>query len=62
MVIAMFVEIAITSQLIKTFPIWCNVNFVSVFTSLNNTKKNKENLTLHHMGKLFYQLTYWDKI
>ena len=37
---------------LKLFPIWCNVNFVSVFTALNNTK-SKENLTLHHMGKTF---------
>ena len=28
----------------------CNVNFVSVFTALINTK-SKENLTLHHIGK-----------
>ena len=40
------------SQLIKKFPLWCSVNFVSVFTALNNTK-SKENLTLHHMGKFF---------
>ena len=34
----------------KNFPIWCNVNFVSVFTALNNTK-SKENWTLYHMRK-----------
>ena len=39
----------------KIFPTWYNVNFVSVFTALNKNKnkKNKENLTLHHMGKIF---------
>ena len=26
----------------KILPIWCNVNFVSVFTALNNTKKQRE--------------------
>ena len=26
----------------KIFPIWCNVNFVSVFTALNNTKKQRK--------------------
>ena len=36
----------------KIFPIWCNVNFVSVFTALNNTKKQTK-LTSHHMGKIF---------
>ena len=47
--------------MIKNFPIWCNVNFVSVFTALNNTKKQKKiNITLY--GENFYQLTYWDKI
>ena len=30
-------------------PIWYNAYYVSVFTAFNNTK-NKENLTLHHMG------------
>ena len=30
---------------------WYLVNFVSVFTALNDTK-SKENLTLHHMGKI----------
>ena len=45
----------------KSFPIWCNVNFVSVFTALNNTKKqSKFNITPY--GENFYQLTYWDKI
>ena len=29
---------------------------MSVFTALNNTIKQLENLTLHHMGK-----TNWDK-
>ena len=37
----------------KKVPICCNVNFVTVFPALNNTKKSKENLTLHHMGKFF---------
>ena len=36
----------------KIFPIRCNVNFVSVFTALNNTKKQKK-ITSHHMGKIF---------
>ena len=36
----------------KHFPIWCNVNFESVFSAINNTK-SKENLTLHHMRKVF---------
>ena len=45
----------------KIFPIWCNVNFVSVFTALNNTKKERKfNITPY--GEIFHQLTYWDKI
>ena len=43
-------------KVIKHFPIWCNVNFMSVFTALNNAKKkqkNKANLTLHNMGNIF---------
>ena len=31
---------------------WCNGNFVSVLTALNNIK-SKENLTLHHTEKTF---------
>ena len=47
--------------IIKIFPVWCNVNFVSVFTAVNNTKKQRKfNITPY--GELFYQLTYWDKI
>ena len=38
--------------MVKEFPIWCNVNFESIFTAINNTK-NKEYVTLHHMGKIF---------
>ena len=33
----------VTLQVLNYFPIWCNVNFVSVFTALNNTKKAKNN-------------------
>ena len=45
----------------KISPIWCNVTFVSVFTALNNTKKQREfNITPY--GENFYQLTYWEKI
>ena len=47
--------------IIKYFPIWCNVNFVSVFTALNNTKKQR-NFNITPYGEKFYQLTYWDKI
>ena len=46
---------------IKIFPIWCNVNFVSIFTALNNTKKQRKfNNTPYREN--FYQLIYWDKI
>ena len=49
------------SLIIKKIPIWCNVNFVSVFTALNNTKtQRKFNITPY--GEMFYQLTYLDKI
>ena len=38
----------------KIFLIWCNVNFVSTgFHCIKQYKKSKENLTLHHMGKIF---------
>ena len=38
----------------KIFLIWSNVNFVSTgFHCIKQYKKNKENLTLHHMGKIF---------
>ena len=38
----------------KIFLIWCNVNFVSTgFHCIKQYKKIKENLTLHHMGKIF---------
>ena len=48
------------SLLIKNVPIWCNVNFVSVFTALNNTHmQRKFNIT--PCGKIFYYLTYWEK-
>ena len=34
---------------------------LSVFTALNNTKKQRKfNITPY--GEKFYQLTYWDKI
>ena len=45
----------------KIFPIWCNVNFVSVFTALNNTKKQRK-LNITPYGENFHQLTNWDKI
>ena len=39
----------------------CNVYFVSVFTALNNIKKQRKfNMTPY--GENFYLLTYWDKI
>ena len=38
-----------------------SVNFVSVFTALNNTKKQRKfNITPY--GEKVYHLTYWDKI
>ena len=47
--------------IIESFPIWCNVNFGSAFTALNNTKKQRKfNITPY--GEMFYQLTYCDKI
>ena len=47
--------------IIKYFHVWCNVNFVSVFTAFNNTKKQRK-LNIIPYGAKFYQLTYWDKI
>ena len=44
------------------FPIWCNVNFVSVFTALNIQKKKKKKNNITPYGENFHQLTYWDKI
>ena len=45
----------------KTFPHMSNVNFVSVFIALNNTKKQRKfNITPY--GEKFYQFIYWDKI
>ena len=42
--------------MIKTFLIWCNVNFVPVSIALNNTKKKRKfNITLY--GENLYQLT-----
>ena len=46
----------------KIFPIWCNVNFVSVFTALNNTKKQQQKFNITPYGENFHLLTYWDKI
>ena len=43
------------------FPIWCNVNFVSVFTALNDTRKQRK-FTIIPYGEIFYQLTYWDRL
>ena len=45
----------------KKFPIWCNVNFVSVFAALNNIKKQRK-FSITPYGEIFYQLTYRDKI
>ena len=60
--ISMFLSIATQSQLNnKIFPIWCNVNFVSVFTALYNIK-NRRKFNITPYGQKFYQLTYWDKI
>ena len=47
--------------MIKIFPIWYNVNFVSIFTALNNTK-NKRQFNITPYGEKFYHLIYWDKI
>ena len=49
------------SLIIKIFPIWYHVNFVSVFTALNNTKKKKK-IKITPYGESFYYLTYCDKI
>ena len=46
--------------MIKIFPIWCNVNFVSVFIALNSTKKQRK-FNIRPYGEIFYQLTYWDR-
>ena len=35
-------NVILISKIIKLFPLWGNVNFVSVFTALNNTKKTKK--------------------
>ena len=35
--------------------------FLRVFVLFNAVKKDTK-LTLHHMGKIFIILTYWDKI
>ena len=43
-------------KLIKMFPIWCNINFGSVFFAfflLLIAMKTHLKLTLHHMGKFF---------
>ena len=32
----------VTLQILNFIPIWFNVNFVSVFTALNNTKKQRK--------------------
>ena len=36
----------------KTIPIWCNVNFSSLFGVLFNVVKTDTKLTLYHMGKI----------
>ena len=39
------------SWIIELFPIWCNVNFVSAFIALNNTKKQRK-FNIHHTWKI----------
>ena len=51
----------LVSLITKILPIWCNVNFVSVFTALNNIKKQRKFNTTPY-GENVYQLTYCDKI
>ena len=36
---------------VKNFPIWCNVNFETVFSALNNSKRTI-NVTLDDIGNL----------
>ena len=45
----------------KIFLIWCNVNFVSVFTASSNTKKQRK-LNITPYVENFDQLIDWDKI
>ena len=47
--------------MIKIFPVCCIANFVSVFTALNNTKKQRR-FNITPCGENVYQLTYLDKI
>ena len=37
--------------MLNIFPIWYNVNFETVFSALNNTKRT-ENVTLHDIGNV----------
>ena len=45
----------------KIFPIRCNVNFVSVFTALNNTKKKQREFNITPHGEILL-VNYPDKI
>ena len=36
------IKLLLLLLLLKLYPIWCNVNFVSLFNSLNNTKKQRK--------------------
>ena len=37
--------------MIKKFPIWCNVNFASVYTALNDAKKQRKfNITAQFLS------------
>ena len=46
-------KFTLINLIIKTFPIWCDVYFMSVFTVLNNTKKQRKyNITPY--GEKFY--------
>ena len=46
-----FLNFIPVSQLMKIFPIWCDVNFFFFFV-LFNALKTDTKLTLHHMGKI----------
>ena len=39
--------------MIKISPIWCKVNFVSVFTALNNSKKQRKFKLITPYGEIF---------
>ena len=46
----------LVSEIIKSFSIWCNVNFVSVLSALNNTKKKQRKFDITSNGEMFYLL------